>query len=54
MWIKLQKLKLICIVIKCRLHYNIIKDLRLYEPRIISNYPWLRMGKEGEKKAALN
>ena len=22
--------------------------------RIISNYPWLRMGKEGEKKAALN
>lgn len=31
-----------------------INSFELYEPRIISNYPWLRMGKEGEKKAALN
>lgn len=27
------------IVIKYRMRYNIIKDLWLYEPRIITNYP---------------
>lgn len=29
---------LMYIVIKFRMRYNIIKDLWLYEPRIISNY----------------
>lgn len=36
---------LMYIVIKFRMRYNIIKDLWLYEPRIISNYWWFRIYK---------
>lgn len=36
---------LMYIVIKFRMRYNIIKDLWLYEPRIISNYPFYGDGR---------